>query len=396
MHGKRLIITILLIVIGATSDSRAQQQRLVVTRSLPVLNFDPLTGHYQSGAMPQLATFVDQWRSELGANNLHVVEFSTKQSLGYEIYNRMCDSTLRLRAQAWIGMVPCTSELIAKFGVTPQAIDSLAPGELLVADLYTVADQSTIRYKRVNVKSLKASRPYIDSMAMDDVRLRQFFVTPLARLDTTITTRDCYFGPSSFSALFHSFQREVSGADISIFAPPLHDVTIDSGDILIKDITDIFRFDNALVVVSITGSRLIECLEKVYGMRYFTVRTPDSDMVRTRVPHYLHDDAAGIRYRVDLAARSGHRVSIYSLDDGTRFDPRKEYTVAMNSFRAKDFAPEGTPIDTIRPDYRIALLEWMNKKDTIGPRRDDNWSPGPEKVTREIEKRERTTIFEAR
>jgi 2',3'-cyclic-nucleotide 2'-phosphodiesterase/3'-nucleotidase len=51
-------------------------------------------------------------------------------------------------------------------------------------------------------------------------------------------------------------------------------------------------------------------------------------------PSYNFDSAAGLVYTVDLNLPKGRRVSIKSLADGTGFDLKEEYSVAMTSYRA--------------------------------------------------------------
>lgn len=401
MRAKALIITILAAL--ATLTSAARQQRLIVTRELPPLNLDPSNGRYLPRAAPQLATLADTWRTELGDQNLTLAiaplttpnPTPTKESaapLYYKVYTTLRDTTLRSRAARELGIAPLDDSLRALFAITTPMLEGIPTGGVLIVDRYTVADKSETHHKYQILDNLAPSKRYTEAMAADELAMRNYFAAPLTTIDTTITTRDCYFGPSAFTRLLHTMQLEATGADLSLVAPPVHDATLGPGAVTVADILRLFRYDNALTRVTMSGAQLDSLLEKIYGMRYFALRGPDSDMVRTRVPYYLHDDAAGIRYRVDLAARNGHRVTIYQTERGTKFDPHDQYTVAMNSFRARELS--GMPIDTVAADYRIALIKMLGAQPLWSPRRSDNWSVGPEKWSRTIEKRERVTIFE--
>lgn len=398
MRAKALIITILAV---ATLTSAARQQRLIVTCDLPPLNLDPSNGRYLPRAAPQLATLADTWRTELGDQNLTlaIAPLTTptlaKESaapLYYKVYTTLCDTTLRSRAARELGITPLVDSLRALFAITTPMLEGIPTGGVLIVDRYTVADKSETHHKYQTLDNLSPSKRYTKAMAADELAIRNYFAAPLTTLDTAITTRDCYFGPSAFTRLLHTMQLEATGAHISLVAPPVHDATLGPGAVTVADILRLFRYDNALVRVTMSGAQLDSLLEKIYGMRYFTLRGAESDMVRTRVPYYLHDDAAGIRYRVDLAARNGQRVTIYQTERGTKFDPRGRYTVAMNSFRARELS--GMPIDTVAADYRIAMIRMLGAQKLLSPRQSDNWSIGPEKWSRTIEKRERVTIFE--
>ena len=106
------------------------------------------------------------------------------------------------------------------------------------------------------------------------------------------------------------------------------------------------------------------------------------------------DDVAGIRFRVNLTARYGHRVTVYENEQGEPFDPQKSYTVVLNSFRARDLQQMGVRIDTVAADYRLALARWLVQHPELRPRARDNWSAGPERWVRSIAERERRIIFE--
>ena len=181
---------------------------------------------------------------------------------------------------------------------------------------------------------------------------------------------------------------------MSFFAPPVLDATLSAGEVCLGDVLRLFRYDNALVTARITGKQLDEWLEKIFGMRFFRIEGPESDLVRLKVPYYLHDDVAGIRFRVNLTARYGHRVTVYEDEQGEPFDPQKSYTVVLNSFRARDLQQMGVRVDTVAADYRLALARWLVQHPELRPRARDNWSAGPERWVRSIAERERRTIFE--
>lgn len=374
--------------------ARAQHERLVVTYALLPFNLDFISGRYVPNATAQLAGLVEVWRDELGADNFTVAEIG-KSAQGYDIYHELSDSTLKGRVGQWLGMVTLSSELKDRFGVSPAMLDTLPIGRVLIVDRYQVAGQSELRHKTQSLAEQRRSQRYADHFEADELKVKQYLVEPITTVDTTITTRDCYFGSSAFARLFHTFQLEVTGADVSLFAPVALDATISQGGVNVRQLLGLFRYDNALMIARMTGHQLDSLLEKIYGMRYFTIRSEESDMVRLRVPYYLHDDAAGVRYRVDLTARSGARVTIYQTENGARFDSKARYSVALNSFRAKELdGMSGVEIDTVAGDYRVALIRWMSTQQVHRPRAGDNWSLGPEKWSSAIEKRERITIFE--
>ncbi len=380
----------------AASTASAQHERLIVARVTAPLPFDPLTERYQAGSWGAVASFARQWREELGAGNVYLFDAGDPPAEGYRLYAALGDSTLARRAARAAG---CSDDrsLLAGFGFTPRTLDSLGvqPGEGTVADRYTVQGRQTIRLRRVSFSDERPDKAFTEAFADEEQRIRRFFATPVAQLATTITTRDSYFGPSAFNALFHRFQRSVApAADVSLFAPPRFDATLAAGPLYLKTIATLFSYDNRLVTVRVTGQQIDEFLEQVYGMGYFTLKGPESDLIRTRIPHYLYDDASGIRYRVDLTQRSGRRVAIYQLEDGRPFRPGDQYTVVLNSFRARYFTERGIPVHPVAADYRLALLQWLSAQpEPIAAQAPDNWSLAPERWVEAIARRERPQLF---
>ena len=385
----------------SVSAGAQEHQRLVVTPGdVSVLPTDALTNRYRAGSLAAVAAFADEWRAELGAENLFLADVPVRElDLGDRIYALLADSTLRRRAMSAAGYVAGSERdsVLALFGVTRGAVDSLGDGEWLVADRYVVDGRVAVRVKRQDFSGIRPLRAFEERFAEDAKRMQRFFLDPVAELDTAITTRDGFFGPSAFADLFHRFQLDAAvGAEVSFFAPPVMDATLPKGSLCLGDVLRLFRFDNQLVTVRISGSQLKEFMEKVFGMRFFKISGQQSDLVRLRVPYYLHDDVAGVRFRVDLTARSGQRVTIYETERGVKFDPERIYTVTLNSFRARDLTEMGLKPVVVAEDYRLALAKWLFGHPHLSPRARDNWSAGPERWVRGIEEREGRTIFEKR
>lgn len=389
-----------LFFLSASAGAQEHQRLIVTPGNAGVSASDLLTNRYRAGSLAAVAAFADEWRAELGAGNVFLVDLPVREpSLGDRIYGALGDSTLRGRMMFSAGYLfeNQRDSVLALFGVKRGAVDSLGDGEWLVADRYLVDGRAAVRVKRQDFSEIRPSRAFEERFEEDGKRLQRFFLEPVTELDTAISTREGFFGPSAFANLFHRFQLDVaSGAGISFFAPPVMDATLPKGALCLGDVLKLFRFDNQLVTVRLSGRQLKEFMEKVFGMRFFRITGPQSDLVRLRVPYYLHDDVAGVRFRVDLTARSGQRVTIYETERGEKFDPEGFYTVVLNSFRARDLIELGLEPVVVAEDYRLALARWLAAHPQLSPRARDNWSAGPERWVRAIAEREKRTIFEKR
>ncbi len=392
------IVPVLFLFFLASGAAAQVHQRLIVTPGgAGTTATDWLTQRQRLGSLAAVASFADTWRAELGAGNVFLVDVPVRKlPLGDRIYAALGDSSLRGRVMRKIGYATCggRDSVLALFGVTRGAVDSLGDTEWLVADRYVVDGRSAVRVKRQDFSGIRPSLEYGKWFAEDEWRVRRFFLDTVTELDTLVRTREGFFGPSAFADLFHRFQLDVAqGAEVSFFAPPVMDGFVPKGALCLGDVLRLFRFDNELVTVRLSGRQLKEFMEKVFGMRFFGIAGSQSDLVRLKVPYYLHDDVAGIRFRVDLTARSGHRVTIYETERGEKFDPERIYTVALNSFRARDLAEMGLLPVVVAADYRLALAKWLLEHPHLSPRARDNWSAGPERWVKTIAERERQTIF---
>lgn len=114
-------------------------------------------------------------------------------------------------------------------------------------------------------------------------------------------------------------------------------VSVEPGDISMDTLVTIFPFGNNVCLVTITGEQLLEVLE---ASAFCTPETIGG-----------FPQVAGIEYKLDVSvpyengeqypdstyyapAKPGSRVTIKSVN-GKAFDPKAEYTVAVNNFQAE-------------------------------------------------------------
>jgi len=253
-------------------------------------------------------------------------------------------------------------------------------------------------------------------------RLNEYTSEIIGRSEATATTRDAFFGPSAFVDLIHLMQIELTGARISMAAPLSFDQSIEKGDLRIRDMYRLYRFENFLYTVNMTGGEIDRHLEHSAGLWFETMKEKGDYMLkyrfddsgspvmingtaRLRNPSYNFESAMGIIYTVDVRKPQGARVDITSLSDGTPFSHSATYTVAVNSYRANGggghFPAAGITgtelerriITATERDLRHYMTEWIKKKGTIRPEPMSEWSIIPADWAAEAEKRERKLLF---
>ena len=205
-----------------------------------------------------------------------------------------------------------------------------------------------------------------------------------------IYTRDSFFGNSAFTDLIHNLQLQITNADISLTAPLAFNSTIKAGDVTLADMFKLYRFENLLFTLRMTGEEVRKHLEYSY------------DMWTT----FNFDSACGIDYEVDLTKRDGEKVKILRMSNGEPFDEKKWYKVAMNSYRANGGGElltqgAGIPKDSLEArvlyntdrDQRHFLTEEIRKMGTLDPKPNNNWKFVPEAWAKPALERDRKLLF---
>jgi len=239
----------------------------------------------------------------------------------------------------------------------------------------------------------------------------------------TITSRDAYFGSSAFIDMIHKIQLEITGADISFAAPLSFDVSIAKGPITVGDMFKLYRFENMLYTMSLSGDEIQKYLEYSYSGWLNTMKGPADVLLKFRTGKdgkplitngkawlknqpYNFDSAAGIFYTVDVSKPEGERIVIKGFTDGRPFEKNKMYKVAVNSYRGNGGGghfTEGAGIrkDDLRKrlissmdrDLRFYILKSIEIRKSISPEPINNWKIIPEKWVKAAHTRDYALLF---
>ncbi|MBR3450719.1 MAG: bifunctional metallophosphatase/5'-nucleotidase [Bacteroidales bacterium] len=230
----------------------------------------------------------------------------------------------------------------------------------------------TVDYKLVPMDKYPADSDYVAAFKDDFNAVKAFANRPIGHLSDNIFLADALDGPSSYINLVQTVQMAASGADISFAAPLSNSGVVPEGVIEFQDLVSIYRFENQLYVVEMTGQQIKDYLEYSYD-----------NWVNRSGPSYNWDSADGIVYEVSKGAPAGERVKIHSMCDGTPFDPAKTYKVAMTSYRASgggDMLVNGAkvnPADLVivdrMKDIRSLIGDYIAAQQEIVPSVATNW-----------------------
>lgn len=266
--------------------------------------------------------------------------------------------------------------------------------------------------EKIDKQMLKDFQSTIDNV-------KEYVNTRIGYFKHPIYTRESFFGNSAFTDLIHNLQMSISKADISFNAPLAFDTTIDEGEVTQADMFKLYRFENLLFVLNMTGEEVRKHLEFSYDMWTNTMKSPNDhalrlndnakeDQQRTGFQYYTFnfDSACGIDYEVDLTKPDGQKVKILRMSNGEPFDEKKWYKVVMNSYRANGGGElltrgAGIPQDSLESrvlfhtelDQRHYLTEEIKRLGTIDPQKNNNWKFVPEAWVKPALERDRKQLF---
>lgn len=249
--------------------------------------------------------------------------------------------------------------------------------------------------------------------------IKQYVDRKIGHFETNVTTRDCFFGNSAFIDFIHSMQLSITGADISFNAPFSLDSRITAGDVTVGDMFKLYRFENQLYVLNMSGREVLGHLEESYDRWVNTMKTPEDhlllfndntkdDQQRIGFQNYTFnfDSASGIDYEVDVTKPNGKKVRILRMSNGDLFQEEKIYKVVMSSYRGNgggDLLTKGAgiPKDELKNriiyqsplDFRHYLMKEIEKQGNIHPQAASNWKFIPEEWTIPAAKRDYKQLF---
>ena len=108
--------------------------------------------------------------------------------------------------------------------------------------------------------------------------------------------------------LIHKVQLLNSGADVSACSLFKSDSDLPEGEIYYKNIFDIYKYDNTLYRINVTGKELKEYMEWSAGFYNQWVPGDINISFDPDFPDYQYDMFAGVDYEIDISKPKGERI----------------------------------------------------------------------------------------
>lgn len=293
--------------------------------------------------------------------------------------------------------------------------------QVATVDISLTLDNGKVKESSINAETIQMDPESVDQDFMshfqqDITKLEAYCNQKVGNLKFAMFTREAFFGNCPYIDLVHNMQLAITKADISFTSPLMIDGVIKQGDLTMASMFNLYKAEDYLYVVNMTGEEIRKHLEMSYALWTNQMRSSkdhlllfdESDPARISFqnPFLNFDSAAGIDYEVDVTKPEGQKVKILKMSNGEPFSPTKWYKVAMNSYRANGGGElitkgAGIPKDSIESrivyksdvDQRQLLIEEIKKMGLIVPKSNTNWKFVPENWAKEALARDKEAIY---
>lgn len=164
---------------------------------------------------------------------------------------------------------------------------------------------------------------------------------------------------------------------------------VPKGELAIKNVADLYLYDNTVATVKVTGADVKEWLEMSAGQfnQIDSTKSGEQQLINTDFRSYNYDVIDGVTYEIDVTKPAkydadGNLVNegssrITNLQyDGKPIDLKQEFIVATNNYRANGTFPgvrNATAIEIYPDENRQTIIDYILAEKTIDPSADGNW-----------------------
>lgn len=277
-----------------------------------------------------------------------------------------------------------------------------------------------ITAKLVDMNKYTPDPTFVQKFAGQLKVVKDFVGQRVGHINEDLDAKVSFFGPSKFNDLIHALQFNVfDSAQISITAPLSEEAVVPSGDLYMRDLFKLYKYENMVYLMSLTGAEVQGHLEESYDRWIYTMTKPSDPLIRIdekkrggrylplQNPSFNFDTTAGISYTVDVSKPRGERIHISAVGKSEIFHPDSIYRVVMNSYRGNGgggLLTQGAHltqeqikerlIKSTDKDLRFFLMHFLQQHDPYQPHTLSQWCFIPEEWMKEAIPRDSTLLFQ--
>ena len=269
---------------------------------------------------------------------------------------------------------------IARFDLTLDADNNVVDATVEVVDMTDVAPSQEIRDIPLVAEAHQKTIDYIAGGTDESGEPLPPLGSTTAKFQPENEIRGIPAGRVMDTAvmdLINKVQLENSGADVSAAALFKDTSDLPAGDINYGNIFDIYKFDNTLYRVTVTGAELKAYMEWSAEC-YNQWKEGDINIsFDPEYPDYLYDMFAGVDYEIDLSQPKGERIRNVMFK-GEPLQDDQTLTLAVNNYRySSALKTEGLVSGTKEWEssnsIRDMIVAYFAEHSPVAPEVDNNW-----------------------
>ena len=170
-----------------------------------------------------------------------------------------------------------------------------------------------IRGRLTETKDYGVSKDFMKHFASQYETVKRFVSKKIGTFTESISTHPSFFGPSAFIDLIHTLQLDITGADVSFAAPLSFDAEIKEGDVSVSDMFNLYKYENMLYVMTLSGKEIKDFLEMSYYMWTNRMKSPDDHLLwfKEKRREGAEDRASFQNYSFNFDSASGIIYTVY-------------------------------------------------------------------------------------
>lgn len=168
---------------------------------------------------------------------------------------------------------------------------------------------------------------------------------------------------------------------------------VSKGELAIKNVADLYLYDNTVAMLKLTGADVKEWLEMSAGQfhQIDITKSEEQQLINGDYRSYNYDVIDGVTYEIDVTQPAKYDASgkvtnesasrIVNLQyNGKPIDLKQEFIVATNNYRANGTFPgvrNATAMEVYPDENRQTIIDYILAEKTIDPSADGNWKFAP-------------------
>jgi len=195
----------------------------------------------------------------------------------------------------------------------------------------------------------------------------RYVAAPIARTPETWAAGRVRLEDTPIVDLVNEVQRWRTGAQLSAAAAFTTEAGLSAGTLTIANVAALYPYENGLVAVRITGSRLRAYIEQ--SARFYAPYAPGAKVMADGVRGYNYDMVSGVDYTLDVRRPPGKRL-VKLMWQGKPVSDKQEFTLAVNTYRQRggggfDMFRDCPVVFDRQDNVRELMIEYLRQKRVV-------------------------------